>query len=110
MKISELKRAMEQSEYLKTPVKMNRLISSTDQAPTDLAVNDMLDMLGNYHSISDCRIERQFYKYLKANSQYEDECQRLLMNVLVQAEYRLSEPTTGMILDQLEKMDYKSTR
>ena len=63
----------------------------------------MLDIFGGYDSISDYRLERQFYKYLKSNHQYENECKHLLMNVLVQAEYRLSEPTIGMILDQLEK-------
>jgi len=41
-----------------------------------------------------------------SNNQDKD----VLMNVLVQSEYRLSEPTIGMILDQLEKIDYKSSR
>ncbi|UJR27826.1 hypothetical protein I4U23_009094 [Adineta vaga] len=103
IKLNEFKRIFEQSEHYKTPIK-------TNQITNQLTVDNMLDILSNYHSISDSRIERQFYKYLKLNSQYEDECKRTLMNVLIQAEHKLSEPTIGMILDQLEKMDYKSAR
>ncbi|CAF1512845.1 unnamed protein product, partial [Adineta ricciae] len=101
MKINEFKRIMEQNEHLKTPVKT---------ASTNLTVNNLLDILSCDHSISDSRIERQFYRYLKSNVQYEDECKRTLINVLIQAEHKLSEPTIGMILDQLEKMDYKSSK
>ena len=86
---------------MKTPVKT---------ASTNLTVNNLLDILSCDHSISDSRIERQFYKFLKSNVQYEDECKRTLINVLIQAEHKLSEPTIGMILDQLEKMDYKSSK
>ncbi len=95
MKINEFKRIMEQNEHLKTPVKT---------ASTNLTVNNLLDILSCDHSISDSRIERQFYRYLKSNVQYEDECKRTLINVLIQAEHKLSEPTIGMILDQLEKI------
>jgi hypothetical protein len=110
MKIKELQRMIDQTEQLRTPIKTNQVSTADEQIQKYLTINNMLDMFGSYDSISDCRIEKQFYKYFKSNNQYEDECKRLLMNVLVQAEYRLSEPTIGMILDQLEKMDYKSSR
>jgi len=78
--------------------------------PKTLTINNMLDIFNNSSSLNDSRIEKQFYKYFKLNNQHEDECKYFLMNILIQAEYQLSEPTIGMILDQLEKLDYKSSK
>ncbi|CAF3445785.1 unnamed protein product, partial [Rotaria sp. Silwood2] len=98
-----------QYEELKFTTKQNRNLLTNEQIKKNLTIDHMLNILSNYNSLNDCRIERQFYKYFILNNQYEDECKHLLMNVLVEAEYKLSEPTIGMILDQLEKMDYKSS-
>ncbi|CAF4385090.1 unnamed protein product, partial [Adineta steineri] len=103
MKIKDFKRIIEQYQN-------NKILLTDDQNQKSLTINNMLNIFNSYSSISDYRIEKDFYKYLKSNNQNEDECKRLLMNVLVQVEYKLSEPTIGMILDQLEKMDYKSSR
>ncbi|CAF2351687.1 unnamed protein product [Rotaria sp. Silwood2] len=110
LKIKQLKRMINQYEELKFTTKQNRNLLTNEQIKKNLTIDHMLNILSNYNSLNDCRIERQFYKYFILNNQYEDECKHLLMNVLVEAEYKLSEPTIGMILDQLEKMDYKSSR
>ncbi|CAF3843439.1 unnamed protein product [Adineta steineri] len=103
MKIKDFKRIIEQFQN-------NKILLTDDENQKSLTIDNMLNIFNSYSSISDYRIEKDFYKYLKSNNQNEDECKRLLMNVLVQVEYKLSEPTIGMILDQLEKMDYKSSR
>lgn len=58
---------------------------------------------------NDFGFEKQFSEYFKLNNQNETECKQLLINFLVQSENHLSEPTIGLILDRLEKLDYKSS-
>jgi hypothetical protein len=90
----------------------HRIINQIEELNSEkiLNINQILDILENFSSLNDSRIEKQFYKYFKLNNQHEDECKNVLINFLLQAEYRLSEPTIGMILDQLEKLDYKSSK
>jgi hypothetical protein len=79
---------------------LNRRRLNNQQLLTTNNIFDIFDYSNN------SRIEQQFHDYLKLNNYNQD----ILMNVLVQGEYRLSEPTIGMILDQLEKIDYKLSR
>ncbi|CAF3950884.1 unnamed protein product [Rotaria sordida] len=110
LKIKQLKRMIKQFEELKLITKQNQNLLINDEIEKNLNIDTLLNILNNYNSLNDCRIEREFYKFFKLNHQYENECKHLLMNILVEIEYKLSEPTIGMILDQLEKIDYKSSR
>ena len=98
MKIKQLKHNLEISKRI------------DQQNEITLTIEHMFNILSSYSSLSDGRIEKQFYQYFELNKQYEHECKHILMNTLVEIEYKLSEPTIGMILDQLEKLDYKSSR
>ncbi|CAF0990756.1 unnamed protein product [Rotaria sordida] len=109
LKIKQLKRMIKQFEELKLITKQNQNLLINDEIEKNLNIDTLLNILNNYNSLNDCRIEREFYKFFKLNHQYENECKHLLMNILVEIEYKLSEPTIGMILDQLEKIDYKSS-
>ena len=83
---------------------------SSEESSQSLTVNEMLGILCDYYPMRDYRIERSFSRYFKVHQQHEEESQRLLISVLVEAEDRLSESTVGMILDQLEKTDNQSSR
>ncbi|CAF1294874.1 unnamed protein product [Rotaria magnacalcarata] len=110
MKIKQLKRVTNQLEELKLTTKSNVNLLPDEQIKQNLTIDHMLNIFISSNSLNDWRIEQQFYKYFKSNNEHEDECKHLLINVLVEAEYKLSEPTIGMILDQLERIDYKSPR
>ena len=56
------------------------------------------------------RFEQSLAEYFHSNHLDTDQCQSILINVLVQNEDRLSEPTIGMILDQLERIDSRSSK
>lgn len=109
MKAKQLKRMINQFEELKVSTNNKHLLSD-DNITTNATMEHMLSIFTSSDSLNDSRIEKQFYKFFKLNNQYDNECEHLLMNVLIEAEYKLSEPTIGMILDQLEKMDYRSSR
>jgi hypothetical protein len=85
MKIKELKRATQMNQPM----------------------NNISEILNSYYLLNNSKIEKQFHKYLKLHNQNDDECKDLLMNILIENESKFSEPTIGMILDQLEKFDYK---
>lgn len=106
MKIKQIKCMIKKFEELKLLRETNRNLLSDD----DLTVENMLNIFNSTNSVNDWRIEKHLKKYFKINNQHEDKFKHLLMNLLVQAENKLSEPTVGMILDQLEKIDSKSSK
>jgi hypothetical protein len=105
MKIKDLKRLGEQAQRVNTACRL-----SFDESNTMLTMHEMLNMLCDYYPMRDYRIEKNFLKFFQRNRQHVDQCQQLLMNILVEAEDRLSESTIGMILDRLESIDYTSSR
>ena len=109
MKIKDLKRIFDEAKQT-TPSTGTSQRSLAGDPSAAVTMNDMRHLLRDHYPLRDCRIEINFRKYLASHRLQEEECQRVLMNVLVEAEDQLSESTIGMILDQLETMDYKSSR